>query len=124
MGPHKTCQVDIVQGLFSKWKQPIYYSFDQPLQVSTVLEVIEKLYNVGYTVIAVTTDLASSNSKTQKELNVGIDEKQECYFTHPSDSSLKVFVFADSPHLLKLLRNHYFFMIKSHGKKLPLYLKL
>lgn len=40
-------------------------------------------------------------------MNVGIHEEQKCYFTHPSDDNLKVFVFADGTHLLKLVRNHY-----------------
>lgn len=29
-------------------------------------------------------------------------------FPHPSDNSLKIFVFADVPHLIKLLRNNLF----------------
>lgn len=62
---------------------------------------------MGYTVVAVTTDLSPSNSKTWKDMNVGIDKEQKCYFTHPNNNNLKVFVFADGPHLLKLIRNHY-----------------
>lgn len=31
---------------------------------------------------------------------------KKSYFQHPACDSLKVFVFADAPHLLKLLRNH------------------
>jgi len=66
-----------------------------------------KNYDASYTVVAIITDLASSNNKTWKDLNIGIHEEQQCYFTHPSDDNLKVFVFADEPHLLKLIRNHY-----------------
>lgn len=38
------------------------------------------------------------------ELSMGHD--RECSFAHPSDDSLQIFVFADVPHLLRLLRNH------------------
>lgn len=34
--------------------------------------------------------------------------KQKLFFFHPKNQNLKVFVFADTPHLLKLIRNHYF----------------
>lgn len=30
-GPHKTCQVVMIRGLFSKWKQSIYYDFSKPM---------------------------------------------------------------------------------------------
>ena len=85
----------------------IYYSYDQPLNSSILLKVIKELYDAGYIVVAVTTDLGSSNQKTFKSLNVGIAKHEKCYFTHPSKFDLKVFCFSDGPHLLKLLRNHY-----------------
>jgi len=48
-------------------------------------------------IILIVTDLG--NSKIWKEINVGIDEGQKSFFTHPSDNDLKVFksifVFAD-----------------------------
>ena len=106
MGPHKTIQVGMVRGLFSRWKQPIYYAFDTPLSASIILEVIEKLYNAGY-VVALTTDLGPTNTGIQKELHVGIDSDRSCFFVHPQNTSLKIFVFADAPHLLKLLRNNF-----------------
>lgn len=40
-------------------------------------------------------------------MNIGINEYDECFFAHPDDSSLKVFVFTDPLHLLKLIRNNY-----------------
>lgn len=36
------------------------------------------------------------------------NEKKQCFFFHPSDKNLKVFVFADVPHLIKLARNNLF----------------
>ena len=71
-------------------------------------ETIEKLYSAGYTVVAVTTDLGSSNYSVWNLLDVGIADDRNSYFVHPSNDELKVFVFADSPHLLKLIRNNFF----------------
>lgn len=42
-GPYKTCQISIARGLFSKWKQIIYYGYDQPLTSSIVTEIIKNL---------------------------------------------------------------------------------
>jgi len=32
----------------------------------------------------------------------------QCFFTHLSDNTLKIFMFADVPHLHKLIRNNFF----------------
>jgi len=32
---------------------------------------------------------------------------EKTWFEHPADSNKKVFVFADAPHLVKLIRNHF-----------------
>jgi len=40
------------------------------------------------------------------ELDIRIPPKKT-YFQHPCNSDLQIFVFADAPHLLKLLRNHF-----------------
>ena len=54
-----------------------------------------------------TADLGSSNSAVWKSLNIGITEDKNCFFTHPNNDDLKVFVFADSTHLLKLILKHF-----------------
>lgn len=113
-GPHKTCQVVMARGLFSKWKQPIYYEYSKPMTKGILFEIIELLYNIGYTVIATTSDTCPTNIGLWRELNIGIsavkkvDEctEKQCFFPHPLNSDLKVFVFADAPHLIKLLRNN------------------
>lgn len=106
IGPHKTCQCVMVRSLFSNWKQPVYFNFDEPMTESTLLHVISEMYNIGYTVIAVTSDMGSSNMGLWSEIGIGIPPKQ-CYFQHPVCMELKVFVFADMPHLIKLARNHF-----------------
>ena len=40
IGPHKSIQVGMARGLFSKWKQPIYFAFEKPLSKETITNVI------------------------------------------------------------------------------------
>ena len=107
IGPHKTVQFGMIRGLFKRWKQPVYYNFDQPLSTDIINETIAKVYDAGFTVIAMTTDLGSTNSRLWSLLNIGAMSDNKCYFIHPRNKDLKVHVFADSPHLLKLLRNRF-----------------
>lgn len=111
VGPHKTTQVMMARGLFSKWKQPVYYKFDTPVTKEVLNDVITKLFECGFTVVATTSDLGSSNQKLWKSLNIGTDEKQKCFFIHPSNDQYRIYVLADSPHMMKLARNH----IIDHG---------
>lgn len=39
---------------------------------------------------------------------IGQCEEKKCYFSHPMDQTMKIFVFADVPHLMKLARNNLF----------------
>lgn len=105
--PSKTCQVEIVRSLFSNWKQPIYFKNDQPPTTDIVQETISTLYKRGYTVVTFNSDMCRTNTCNWKKWNIGTDETNNCYFPHPENDNLKVFVFADAPHLLKLIRNHY-----------------
>lgn len=107
IGPHKKCQVVVVWGLFKKWKQPIFYAFDQNLTKEILFEIITQLHNSGYTVFAMTSDLGPSNYNLLKKLNIGFQEEDKTSFQHPCDENVKIHVFLDVPHLLKLLRNHF-----------------
>jgi len=116
VGSHKSCQCVMVRSLFSKWKQPIYYNYDKAMTKETLLCIISRLYNIGYTVIGMTCDMGSTNMALWSELNIGITPKNN-YFQHPLNEKLKIFVFADMPHLLKLARNHFLdtgFGIRGH----------
>lgn len=77
------------------------------------------LYDIDYIVIAIVCNMGSTNLKLWNELNVGVnipstskqkigDIKKECFITHPTDNTLKVFFYADDPHLLKLAQNNFF----------------
>lgn len=106
VGSHKTVQLRMARGVFKPWRQPIYYNYDQPLTSGILKGTIEKLYDVGCTVIAATTGLGSTNSAVWDELHIGITDDIKCCFPHPRNEDLKFFVFADPPHLLKLIRNN------------------
>lgn len=104
IGPHKTCQTVMARGLLSNWKQPIYYQFDQQMTPEIIKNIILELYTTGFTVVAIVSDMGPGNMKFLSSLNVSFDKS--CYFSHPADDSLNVYVFVDVPHLIKLLRNH------------------
>nr|CAH7759845.1 unnamed protein product [Callosobruchus chinensis] len=104
IGPHKSCQTVMVRGLLSKWKQPIYYNFDQPMMKDTIEKIVSELFQANFVVVAITSDMGTGNTSLWSQLGIGYDKK--CFINHPCDNSLKIFVFADPPHLIKLARNH------------------
>lgn len=113
-GPYKTCQFIMARGLFNKWKQPIYYNFNQAMTPNILLSVLQMLHQIEYIVVAVTCDMGSTNVRLWNELNVGInissdsrkkntgDTKKQCFITHPADNSLKVFFFCGYSAMLKI----------------------
>lgn len=104
VGSHKACQTVMVRGLTSHWKQPIYYQYDQPMTRDILEKIISELYKSNYTVVGIVSDMGPGNIKLWSQLNV--HHSKNCFFLHPEDNSLKVFVYADVPHLIKLARNH------------------
>ncbi|KAH8354301.1 hypothetical protein KR084_006260, partial [Drosophila pseudotakahashii] len=97
-------QVAMVQGLRKSWNQPIYFDYDMPMTKSTLYQLIERLYMVGYHVVGIVSDMGTGNHKLWRSLRVS---PEKSWFEHPADSAMKVFVFADVPHLVKLIRNHF-----------------
>ena len=98
----------MIRGHFHYWKQPIFdqlLKFDQLLNSDIIKETIEELYDIGYCVVGLTTDLGPTNSDLWKSLNIQTTSESR-YFSHPRDNNLKVFLFCDVPHLLKLIRNN------------------
>lgn len=91
----------MVRGLFSSWKQPIFVDFDTNMSKPILIEIIDKLFDAGFTVRAVVSDCGGSNQGLWKALNVGINRN---YFLHPRNGK-NIYVFGDAPHLLKLTRN-------------------
>lgn len=101
------CQFGTCRSLFDGWKQLIYYNCNKPLNSLIIKDIIKKLYEVGYTVVAISHNLGTFHCKTWRKLKVGVGSGLNCYFNHPSDKNLKIFVFVDGHHLLKLMRNHF-----------------
>ncbi|KAF0297725.1 Transposable element P transposase [Amphibalanus amphitrite] len=108
----------MVRSLCSHWKQPLYFDFDQTMTREILFEAIRGVEEAGYRVVAIVSDLGATNRKllwTEKSLGgLGVSH-DEAYFEHPNYPTRKIYTFADTPHLLKLLRNH----IVDEGLRLP-----
>lgn len=101
IGPHNYAQVVMVRGLFDNWKQPVFLDFDLKMTKDLLLKTITELHNIGYSIVAVASDCGGGNQGVWKEFSISSDKP---YFLHPVTQE-KVYLFADAPHLLKLLRN-------------------
>lgn len=58
---------------------------------------------LGFQVVATISDLGGGNRGLHKELDITYSKP---YFINPRNKE-KIYVFADVPHLLKLIRNHF-----------------
>lgn len=101
IGPHNQMQVVMARGLFAKWKQPVYIGFDVKMTKNLLLEIIDELHKISFNVVGCVSDCGASNVGLWKELGVNIDTS---FFQHPITQK-NIYMFADAPHLLKLLRN-------------------
>nr|AAK08181.1 putative transposase [Drosophila helvetica] len=114
--PSNYVQLAIVRGLKKSWKQPIFFDFSTRMDADTLNNIIRKLHTKGYPVVAIVSDLGSGNQKLWSELGVS---ESKSWFSHPTDEHLKISVFPDTPHLIKLVRNHYVDSgLTLYGKKL------
>ena len=103
LGPKSQANVIMARGLYSKFKIPIFFQFDQPLEEKDLLFAIQNLSKAGYHVAAVCCDMGTKNNSVQKKLGVTIENP---WFEHPDRPNSRVYWFHDIPHLIKLLRNH------------------
>lgn len=53
--------------------------------------------------LGIVSDMGTANVTLWSNLNIGYDK--QCFFPHPTNNNLNVYVFVDAPHLLKLLDN-------------------
>lgn len=102
--PKHKVQCVMLRGLTAPWKQIIYYKFDTDMTRDILNDLILKVEAAGFIVIAMVNDLAPTNVRLWNSL--GIDLINTC-FTNPADSTRQIYVFADAPHLLKLIRNNF-----------------
>ena len=105
-GGVKKMQVVMARGLFSPWKQVIFYDFQTNMTKELLDSLIIKCEEHGLKVRGVVFDLG--NHTFQKDMGLmkydQIEEK--FFFLNPYDNSRKVYLFPDCPHMIKLLRNH------------------
>lgn len=97
--------VFMLRGLRAKWKQPIAYVLSNTNMSSvTVVNVldrlIEKLYDSGFDVVALITDMGSNFIEMSNMLSITPEDPT---FTIGNKS---LFYFFDPPHLIKATRNN------------------
>lgn len=70
---------------------------------NVLFEILINLHEAKYNVIAMVSDMGSTNIGLWRALNISTDNVAFC---HPVTTK-NIYVFADVPHLLKLARNHF-----------------
>lgn len=98
-GPCDQMQVILARGLTSKWKQPVYVDFDDKMTKFTLKNVVNRLAEAGFTVVAIVSDNGGSNIGLRT--NLCVSEENPFFELNQT----KIHVFSDVPHLLKLIRN-------------------
>lgn len=58
----------------------------------------------GYPVVAIVCDLGPTNQKLWKTLEITLEKT---HFRNPAVNDRDIYVFADAPHLVKLIRNNF-----------------
>lgn len=74
------------------------------MTATIIKDIVRQLEAVGYPVVGIVSDMGGSNQGVWRELNITPDSP---YFVNPYDQNRNVYYFADVPHLIKLLRNHF-----------------
>ncbi|CAL8074647.1 unnamed protein product [Orchesella dallaii] len=100
---HSKVQLLMARGIYENWKQPLYYDFDTPMTPELLEKIIISLESAGFPVLSVTSDLGGENRSIWKHYGISTSKS---WFENPHDKSRRVHVFADVPHMLKLIRNH------------------
>src|SRR5271154_6311558 len=100
-GQESNLTVAVIRGLFSCWKQPVFYDF-QKMTVDKLNTIMTECYRIGIHVRAIVSDLGGKNRGIWKEIGIS---KEKTFSKHPCDNS-NVWWFADVPHLIKLIRNN------------------
>lgn len=65
--------------------------------------IIRQLHVYGFDVRGIVSDISPTNRKLWNELDSSVENPN---FLHP-DTTKQIHIFADVPHLLKLIRNHF-----------------
>ncbi|NXT43859.1 THAP9 transposase, partial [Pelecanoides urinatrix] len=97
-------------GISSPWTAPLGYFFVNSttghLLAQLLRQTINKLNNIGITVLAVTSGTTARGADTARALGIRIDpERIQCTFQHPPGSAHSITYFFDICHALQLIRN-------------------
>ncbi|KFP79328.1 DNA transposase THAP9, partial [Apaloderma vittatum] len=97
-------------GISSPWTAPLGYFFVNSttghLHAQLLRQTINKLNNIGITVLAVTSGATANGAETARALGIRIDpERIQCTFRHPPGSAHSITYFFDICHTLQLIRN-------------------
>ncbi len=110
-GPCNKLQVAIIRGVTCSWKQLIYFDFDCTMSKKIFEAIVTSVErDTGGEVCAVAFDLGNKTFVS----SFGLTEDHH-WIASPCDSERKIYVFPDTPHMLKLCRNH----ILDEGIRLP-----
>lgn len=93
--------VVMVKSLCSNYQQVVYYNYDETPTISLIDSLVENLELAGLHPVAVVSDQGPKNMGLFTEMGVTLT----CPY-YNTKSGKPLFVFADSPHLMKSLRNH------------------
>lgn len=105
--------VFMLAGVSTRWKQTVAYhftgnSFPSLAAKDVILKLIQMSFDVGLTVVCVTSDMGSCNRAVWKEFGITCGKYSRTInsIPHPCNPSEKIFFMADICHLLKNIRNH------------------
>ena len=101
--PYSYVQVVMMTGVYKSWKQPIFFDYDRKMTARLLMQIIKFVEEAGFHVIAIISDLGGGNRGLHSELGISYNQP---YFNNPCNNE-RIYVFADVPHLLKLIRNHF-----------------
>ena len=82
------------------------FKFNYPNLQFFFFIAIRLIEDAGAKIYEIISDGASTNRKFWECFKVnGKLKNTKCSFTHPMDDDRKIFVFSDTPHLIKTIRN-------------------
>uniref|UniRef100_A0A0K2UT75 Transposable element P transposase n=1 Tax=Lepeophtheirus salmonis TaxID=72036 RepID=A0A0K2UT75_LEPSM len=74
------------------------------MSIGNLFNIIKEITKRGISVVTMVSDMVPLNVGLRKKLLI---TEGSPYFSNPSDTSKKIYVFHDVPYLIKLLRNFF-----------------
>lgn len=99
--PNSKVQV-AVKSFTDTRKQVVYFKFGQRMNATMLGDIVGALEDIGLRHVLVVTDMDTSNVKVWTTMGIS-HEMPYCY----TPNNNRLYFMADSPHLIKLARNHF-----------------